>query len=208
MRAESLAVESELALFGRFSRAFTHILRGDLSVITNEISYLATKLPAGELDRASNRCSQMASTISKIAGLNTELSVELIPYDDIARMFGIRELTPARAGGVYMDRVRGERLSLMMRYLLGGELTGALEISNPEALLSMHLLTLGPETERREYRSWSSFATQERGERYVIEGVVADLLLRACGWGVQIVVGDGRTSAHVSVQDNGLSRGT
>jgi hypothetical protein len=95
----------------------------------------------------------------------------------------------------------------MMRHLLGGEFDGALEISYPDEALSMHLSATGSQTKKKEYRSWSSFAAQERGERYVIEGVVADLLLRACGWGVQIGVGEGTISARVSFQDKVFPRG-
>lgn len=207
MRAESLEVESELALFGRFSRAFTHILRGDLSVITNEISYLATKLPVGELDRATNRCSQMASTISKIAGLSGDLTLELIPYDEVARMFGAVSFAPRQGGGVYMDRVRGERLALMIRHLLGGTLESSLDIATPDEGATIRLVALGPDAETREYASWSAFAARERGERYVIEGVVADLLLRACAWGVHISLGHGQVHARVSIRDAEVARG-
>lgn len=207
MRSERLEVESELALFGRFSRAFTHILRGDLSVITNEISYLATKLPSGELDRATNRCSQMASTISKIAGLSGEPSIELVSYEEVARMYGATISAPQVVGGVFMDRVRAERLALMVRHLFGEEFTSCVELSPSGEGMIVQLTAAGPTCERREYVSWSAFAGRERGERYVIEGVVADLLARACAWGVTIRVGEGEVAARVVIRDVMMARG-
>lgn len=207
MRSERLEVESELALFGRFSRAFTHILRGDLSVITNEISYLATKLPSGELDRATNRCSQMASTISKIAGLNGETRIELVSYEEIARMYGATISGSHVTGGVFMDRVRAERLALMVRHLFGEEFTSCVELSPSGEGMIVRLTAAGHCSERREYVSWSAFAGRERGERYVIEGVVADLLTRACAWEIAIRVGEGEVTARIAIRDVGMARG-
>ena len=201
MRAEFPGAESELILFSRFSRAFTHSMRGDLSVITNELSYLATKLPAGELDRASNRCCQMASTISKIAGLQSESLVETISIADLSRMFGARNLVLDEGRRYRIDRMRGERLSLMLRYLLGEASQGSLAVSEAKSGLSLTLLGEGPEGPPRLYGSWSSFSSQERGERYVIEGVVADLLTRGVGWVVSITAGEGSVLASIQLED-------
>ena len=201
MRAEFPGAESELILFSRFSRAFTHSMRGDLSVITNELSYLATKLPAGELDRASNRCSQMASTISKIAGLQSESLVETISIEDLSRMFGARNLVLDENRGYRIDRTRGERLALMLRYLLGEGSQGSLGVSEAKTSLCLTLSSDGPDGAPRLYGSWSSFSSQERGERYVIEGVVADLLTRALGWIVSITAGEGRVLASIQLED-------
>ena len=189
MRAEFPGAESELILFSRFSRAFTHSMRGDLSVITNELSYLATKLPAGELDRASNRCCQMASTISKIAGLQSESLVETISIADLSRMFGARNLV--------LDEGRRYRIDRM----LGEASQGSLAVSEAKSGLSLTLLGEGPEGPPRLYGSWSSFSSQERGERYVIEGVVADLLTRGFGWVVSITAGEGSVLASIQLED-------
>ena len=201
MRAEFPGAESELILFSRFSRAFTHSMRGDLSVITNELSYLATKLPAGELDRASNRCSQMASTISKIAGLQSESLVETVSLEDLSRMFGARNLVLDESRGYRIDRTRGERLALMLRYLLEEGSQGSLVVSEAKNSLCLTLSSDGPDGTPRLYGSWSSFSSQERGERYVIEGVVADLLTRGFGWVVSITAGEGSVLASIQLED-------
>jgi hypothetical protein len=201
MRAESFGTESELALFSRFSRAFTHSMRGDLSVITNELSYLATKLPSGELDRASNRCSQMASTISKIAGLQSEALAESISIEDLSVMFGARNIVRDERREYRIDRMRGERLALMLRYLFGEPYQASLAVSDTHNGLCLTLVGDGPGGRPRLYRSWSSFSSQEKGERYVVEGVVADLLTRAFGWTVSITAGEGASLASIQLGD-------
>jgi hypothetical protein len=197
--AEFLGGESEIALFSRFSGAFTHLMRGDLSVITNELSYLASKLPVGELDRASNRCSQMASTISKIAGLSSESSSERLAVSQICSMFGALPEGDVATSSVFIDRVRGERLALMVRQLVGESYRASLGPAETGGGWCLKVFGSSNDGGERSYRSWSSFASRERGERSVIEGVVADLLTRACGWSVSLALSGTTLTATITL---------
>lgn len=190
MTVETTQVESEFSIFSRFSGAFSHVVRGDLSVITNEISYLATKMPPEELGRVRNRCSQIAATVSKIAGLQSDISLSPVSADAIARAFGAI-LQPSSPEFIAIDAVKVERLASSLRQILPyGDASWRAEMSEGDAaVLHLHL----PQYKglRAQYGSWSSFASKELGERSVVDAVVADLISRAHGWTVAIDSSEG-----------------
>jgi hypothetical protein len=185
MASDTPLGDSELAIFSRFSRAFSHVVRGDLSVITNEVSYLATTMPADDLGRVRNRCAQIAATVSKISGLKSEVCPTLLSADDTARLFGA-QVRAYSAEMVSLDRVKIERLASILRQMLGdGENRWKGEWSS-ECGLSLSIEIPKPSGPSANYSSWSSFATRELGERAVIDAVVADLIIRAHGWHLSI----------------------
>jgi len=189
MVADTSRGESELAIFSRCSHAFSHVVRGDLSVITNEVSYLAARMPCEELGRVRNRCSQIASIVSKIAGLQGELSLSLVGTDAVARVFGA-SLDGASTDVVAIDAVKVERLASGIRQMIPG--AGAAWTARE----SEHGLCLSIRVPRHQglgarYGSWSGFASKELGERSVVDAVVADLIMRAHGWVIAIDSRDG-----------------
>jgi hypothetical protein len=202
MAGEATPLESEFALFSRFSRAFGHVMRGDLSVITNEIAYLATVMPVGELERAKNRSAQMAATVSKIAGLETDLEFGEISARELAHIFGARDVLFQNSPRVMVDRVKVERLALTIKQLVGcGESACDMTIGDGPHQEALELrIALESHSERpRQFSSWSSFASRERGERSVIDGVVADLIARAHSWTVSIKSDGTRLLCIVSI---------
>ena len=173
--------ESELAIFSRFSTAFSHLVRGDLSVITNEVSYLATTMPSEELGRVRNRCSQIAATVSKIAGLRGEMSPTPLGVDEVAAIFGAR-LGSSPSETISLDRVKIERLASSIRQIFADADTPWIAEWSSENGLSLFLRIPNSRGQTRRYASWSSFAAGELGERSVIDAVVADLIMRAHDW--------------------------
>lgn len=198
MTADTTRAESEVAIFSRFSRAFSHVVRGDLSVITNEVSYLATSMPCEELGRVRNRCAQIAATVSKIAGLKSEVSSEPIAAEKAAAIFGAR-LSPGASGTVSLDRVKIERLASIVRHLFGdGDIPWTAEWSE-EFGLGLSIRVPKPSGLVKRYSSWSSFAAGELGERAVIDAVVADLIMRAHEWRLAIGVEDRCVACHIFI---------
>ena len=185
MTANTTRGESEFTIFGRFSRAFSHVVRGDLSVITNEVSYLATQMPSEELGRVRNRCSQMAATISKIAGLQSDVATTLIGVDAAARIFGV-----ALEGGgddvVSLDYVKIERLASIIRQMMPPSDAPWMAAAVDGSVLTLSRSIQDFQGRGSRYASWSSFASKELGERSVIDAVVADLIMRAHGWRLAI----------------------
>lgn len=173
--------ESELAIFSRFSSAFSHVVRGDLSVITNEVSYLATTMPSEDLGRVRNRCSQIAATVSKIAGVRGEMAPTLLGVSEVAAIFGARlGSTPSET--ILLDRVKIERLASIIRQMFADAHTPWTAEWSSENGLSLSLRIPNSRRQPRRYASWSSFAAGELGERAVIDAVVADLIMRAHDW--------------------------
>lgn len=198
MTADTTRAESEVAIFSRFSRAFSHVVRGDLSVITNEVSYLATSMPCEELGRVRNRCAQIAATVSKIAGLKSEMSSEPMVAGQAAAIFGAR-LTPDALGMVSLDRVKIERLASIVRHLFGdGDVPWSAEWSEQFGL-ALSIRVPKPSGLVRRYSSWSSFAAGELSERAVIDAVVADLIMRAHEWRLAIDVEDRCVACHIFI---------
>ena len=181
MAAHTPRDESELAIFSRFSRAFSHVVRGDLSVITNEVSYLATSMPSEELARVRNRCSQIAATVSKIAGLRSEIATTPLGIDEAAGIFGAR-LRSSTSEMVSVDRVKVERLASIVRQMFADADTPWIAEWSSEYGLVLSIRVPKSPGQIRRYASWSSFAAGELGERAVIDAVVADLIMRAHEW--------------------------
>jgi hypothetical protein len=185
MTANTTRGESEFTIFGRFSRAFSHVVRGDLSVITNEVSYLATQMPSEELGRVRNRCSQMAATISKIAGLQSDVATTPLGVDAAARIFGV-----ALEGGgdnvVSLDCVKIERLASIIRQMMPPSDAPWMAAGVDRSVLTLSRSIQDFQGIGSRYASWSSFASKELGERSVIDAVVADLIMRAHGWRLAI----------------------
>jgi hypothetical protein len=160
-------------------------VRGDLSVITNEVSYLATSMPCEELGRVRNRCSQIAATVSKIAGLRNEVALTPHNVDEVALIFGAR-LRSEVPEMVSLDRVKIERLSSIIRQMfVDGDSPWSAEWSSEYGLALSLRVSKSPGPARR-YASWSSFAAGELGERAVIDAVVADLIMRAHEWRLSV----------------------
>lgn len=185
MAANATGCESELHLFGRFSRAFSHVMRGDLSVIANEVSYLATKMPSEDLSRVRGRCSQMAATISKIAGLQSEPSRAIVSANAVARTFGA-VLQGREEDAVALDSVKIERLACGIRQLFPSSDVAWTARPHDQDSLALELYIPTHQGLGARYASWSSFVSKELGERVVIDAVVADLIMRAHGWTVGI----------------------
>lgn len=202
MAIKSATYDSEFTVFSRFSQAFSHVVRGDLSVITNELSYLATRYPTEDLSRVRNRCAQMAATISKIAGLESSARLTQSSTTDIARIFSAIVSTLDDARVLQLDMVKVERFASIVRAMLGGASTewrahGGSGSHNESFALSFSCSRVGGA--ERVYSSWSEFASKLLGERSVIDAVVADLIMRAHGWSVSIETRSGGVTGQILI---------
>jgi hypothetical protein len=191
MAIKSATFDSEFTIFSRFSQAFSHVVRGDLSVVTNELSYLATRLPSEDLSRVKNRCAQMAATISRIAGLESALRVATVEASVLSRVFGASSEPGLDQVFLSYDPVKIERLATIVRQMCGdGSSSWTTQVDRDTEAFRISFVSprRNESEETRQFHSWSDFASRVLGERSVIDGVVADLIMRAHGWGIWLSV--------------------
>lgn len=55
---------------GTLFRALSHLIRGDLSVISNDLTFLSTLVPEGEVERSKSRCASIISTLHSLQCVN------------------------------------------------------------------------------------------------------------------------------------------
>jgi hypothetical protein len=89
VRAEiSPPAETEFTVCARLLRALSHIVRGDLSVITNDLAYLSAIAPPEELERPRARCASAAATLGKVNIITGSMSLEGVSLSGIVRELG------------------------------------------------------------------------------------------------------------------------
>jgi hypothetical protein len=185
MPRSAMIQESELSLCARLVRALTHHIRGDLSVITNDLTYLSALVDPREVARARDRCTRVASTIAKLSALVGTVEKRLVPASDLLRLFGGQEADASlRSREVLVDMALASRVVSMLR-----KLTGPWERCHGSAENGCLLIRVarGPGSEEaRRFVSCSACAADERGEEGVIEECLVDFIVRDHGWNMGI----------------------
>ena len=70
-------------LLGATLRTLSHELRSPLSVVSNELQYLASRLPAEECARAQRRCQEVSDLLKQMCGMSSEpLCKSCVKIDD------------------------------------------------------------------------------------------------------------------------------
>jgi len=180
--------DSELDLCARILRSLAHKVRGDLSVITNELAYVATLVDSDEIKFSRARCDSIADTLSTVCELVDAGTKAKTNLSEVARIFGVKILRPEL--DVFWvtasPRLLG-RLVKAVRDMLGAgyqvEVTAngdSLAILRVESHISNNM------DAKKSYSSISTFAAQTLGEKFVIDAGVADLILRDHQWPVMI----------------------
>jgi hypothetical protein len=193
--------DSELDLCARILRSLAHKVRGDLSVITNELAYVATLVDSEEIKFSRARCDKIADALSAVSELVDTGIKARTNLSEVSRIFGVKMPLPEfDAFSVIASPRLLERLAKTVRDLLGGEyqvgLTAncdSLAILRIEARVSLNI------DAKKSYSSISAFAADIQGERFVVDAGVADLILRDHQWPVRIDLEDQRVVLTVSV---------
>lgn len=179
-----MVAETELELIARLVRTLTHRVRGDLSVITNDLVYLATLIDPSEIVRPRERCAQISRLMGIIAILTQRSPKRLIPRGDVPTLFGAGAL-PQR-DVVEIDFELVTHAGELMSQLLGGIQTAAAEPIEDDGGLYVCLTGGAARQQRETYSSVSSFAVAELGESAVVEACIVDFIVRDHGWGLCI----------------------
>jgi hypothetical protein len=193
--------DSELELCARILRSLAHKVRGDLSVITNELAYIATLVDSEEIKFSRARCDKMADTLSAISELVDTGIKARTNLSEVARIFGVTRSRPEFDTFFVTASPRLlERLVKAVRDILGAgyqvEVTDSgdsLAILRVEARVTNHVGV------KKSYSSISAFTADILGERFVVDAGVADLILRDHQWPARIDLEDRSVVLTISV---------
>jgi len=181
------SIHNDLILCGRLVRSLAHSVRGDLAVIQNDLTYLSGIIPPEEIERSKKRCTQASATLKKLSLLADHDSTRACASGELLELFGIQ----SRERHFMSGTVRVDLASIRGWLEIIGELIGPWKASAPlhdnkTTCLLIELTSPSLHDGSVEYTTWHAFAAAERGERYVLEGCLADLVMRSYGWSVYL----------------------
>jgi hypothetical protein len=193
--------DSELALCSRLLKSLAHRVRGDLSVITNDLAYLGTIVGTDEIRRSRERCDKIADVLSAIGDLQSGLEKEFLTIRALVDIFGVK---------TNADIPENEKLHVAPKLLtrcaailvqLIGPFT---EVGLEDEAAGKKILALSASSRtlsqpRAVYSSLSSFAGEQLGERFVVEASIVDLMLRDHGWEVQVFCNEGSVDCSLKI---------
>jgi hypothetical protein len=192
--------ESELQVCARLLRALAHRVRGDLSVITNDLAYIATMVNPAEVERARARCGRISAGLAHMSALSVSDVKAQTPLSEVTRIFGILDGEKSCFGGGRVETSQGllEHAVVLLRELIGewdAFLCGETSSESIELLLKAR--TINDFTGC--YASLGSYTVAQVGERFVVEAGLIDLILRDHGWAVAVVCEDHRATIRLTV---------
>lgn len=192
--------ESELQVCARLLRALAHRIRGDLSVITNDLAYIATIVDPGEVERARARCGRISAGLAHLGAISVTATKEVVPLSRALRAFGISETGDDSAGSVQVEIAQGllEHCALLLRELVGEwDASWRGDRTRESSTLTVHIRATRDFSDK--YASLGSFAVAQLGERFVVEAGLIDLILRDHGWPVAVVCEDHRATIRLTI---------
>lgn len=187
--------EIELSVCSRLLRAISHMIRGDLSVVTNDLTYLCSMVPPEELERPRERCASAAATLAKVNIITSGVTLDGITLPAFVQEFG---------GSSDADSVvlRGDRSKLFwigqtLRALLGViAFRGATYAPSEDIVITCAVTRtrfVKPHSRLSvpaSFETISDYAIRALGEREIVEAALADLVFQAFGWRVGLDVND------------------
>lgn len=196
--------ETEFAVCARLLRALSHIVRGDLSVITNDLAYLSAVTSAEELERPRARCASAAATLGKVNVITGSLSSRGVPLAAIVREFGA--LPVAESVLIRGDESKVAWIARTLRSLLGEFVVRGVAPAPSERFV-IECVATGAATNVHprdsasieRYRSFGDYAARELGEREVVEASLVDLLFHGFGWGLDLMREEASLTLRITV---------
>jgi hypothetical protein len=177
-----VVAETELELVARLVRTLTHRVRGDLSVITNDLVYLSTLIDPREVVRPRERCAHISRLMGIVATVTQRSPKRAVPLGDIPALFGAGKLS--QRGFVEVDSELVTHVAELLSQLLGGIQTATAEPMKNDSGVCVCLSGGAKRQQQGAYSSASSFAAAEIGEGAIVEACIIDLIARDHGWAI------------------------
>jgi len=185
--------QSELQVCARILRALAHRIRGDLSVITNDLAYIATLVDPSETERARSRCSRISTELAKINLVGSGEELRVATLGQVLRPFGAVDQLDDRISAV---EVRVAQATLEQAAALLHEIFGTwkprIDECSERVQLTLELNEMpqakvgAGSAQRTEYSSIGDFAHEHLGERSAVGAGVIDLIFSRHGWSVTV----------------------
>jgi len=179
--------DSELELCARLLRALSHRIRGDLSVVTNDLVYLSSLVDPAELERPRARCTSIASVLSPLgilAATNHREHSTLLSLSGILGLSLDRSTNPSTM--VTIDATLVRQAVQLLRQLLGPWTGSVITTDESPGVVTCIVQFEQPRALQRSYSSVGRMAVAELGERFVVEACLVDLILRNHNWPVEL----------------------
>lgn len=173
--------ESE-ELFSRFLKVSTHLIRGDLSVISSELTFLAGLVGDEQVALGRKRCTAVAQTLSMISSVSSADVKESLSDKELAQAFGIESNVSGLL--VVCERARLSHFVEELEQLLG-PWSGGISFDGAVKIELINVPQQQCATEG-EFDSISAFVAQSAGDRAVLRSVLVDLFFRSQGWAVRV----------------------
>lgn len=200
-----MSIEESSRTLSVLSRALTHVIRGDLSVITNDLTYLAEMLPVGEVDRAKMRCANIAQFLGKLAVLQngfTPRQCSLVDFSKNCLRSEVSDVAPWSGCDVWCDLQQARFVFGIVTSLISSD--GAEGISSATVNIEGDVCTVLHSGSRVDeplghYPILSDFASGARGERAVVDAALCDLIIQMHGWSGGVTVTDATVEISVKI---------
>lgn len=200
-----MSTEESSRTLSVLSRALTHVIRGDLSVITNDLTYLAGFVPAGEVERAKTRCGNIAQFLGKLVVLQNGFTPQKYTLGEFSKNCLRPEISDVARWSdceVWCDLKQAQFVFGVITSLIGAHGTEGTSsvIVNVEVDVCA-VLHSGARVDEPlgHYRALSDFASGARGERAVVDAALCDLVLQMHGWSGVVAVTDAMVEVSVAI---------
>lgn len=193
--------ESELQVCARMLRALAHRIRGDLSVITNDLAYIATMVDPAEVERSRARCNKISAGLAHIGTLGSCRDTKTaLPFGQILKMFGISQVGAAATADTTVEASQGlvELAVLLLRELIGEADCSCEDQGHAGGMVVVLKSPVMSEFSER-YESLGAFAAAQLGERFIVEAGIVDLIFRDHGWVVTVLYEDHRATVRLDL---------
>jgi hypothetical protein len=175
-------MKDEVTALPQLIKALVHTVRGDLSVVSNEIDYLSSELQGSQVALARKRCASIADTLSLISVACADGEIEQVSLEEIATRFGFE--APACNKAIRCDRRKLQNVAMALKDLMG-PWGGCFEGGCGERVALQLLLERCPAVQGV-FLSCGAFSVRASGDKALLRGVFIDYLLSALGWSIRI----------------------
>jgi hypothetical protein len=179
--------ETPLVLIERLVRALLHTVRGDLSLIQNELSSLSAEHGEERVRGALSRCRSIAAQLGQLTLAHAPPLQEAVRLSELL----------AETGGHGANRewiLQGDRASLVAIFSLLPSVLGswgyAAVVEESSGAPRVRISLQHRSATHGAFRSFSSFVSAEVGERKVVQAALCDLLRQHFGYEVRVLAQD------------------